>query len=294
MRPATRFFRLCLALAMIGVSGCSASIAGSATATAISAAGQATPASTDAALSGATITLTARSIEMNPSSELMSTSIALITERLADVHAIVSSPAPGTLSIVAPESAQLEVTQAVTVSGRVSVRPVTGVGVVDPATPAPATPLPAQPPGSAQGDREQWLSTVVDQLSAGTVTCPVPDGESVVEDLSKPLLSCDQDRQSAYLMDLPILDVNDIESATSSLVDPQIWIVTITLTADGSANVGKQVAFTLDAEILTAPTIQSAITAPQVQISGNFSEASSKSVAAAIDDGGLPLHFVME
>ncbi len=56
-----------------------------------------------------------------------------------------------------------------------------------------------------------------------------------------------------------------------------------------SANVGKPVAIFLDGQILSAPTVQQAITDGTAVISGNFSIDQAKALATSLNSGALPV-----
>ncbi|MEU9691772.1 protein translocase subunit SecD, partial [Amycolatopsis japonica] len=58
-----------------------------------------------------------------------------------------------------------------------------------------------------------------------------------------------------------------------------------------SKNVQKQAAFVLDTQVVSAPTIQSAILGGQTQITGRFSQTEAKDLADVLKYGSLPLSF---
>jgi len=74
-------------------------------------------------------------------------------------------------------------------------------------------------------------------------------------------------------------------------------IIGLTFNADGTkmfaditkANLGKQVAIYLDGQVLSAPTVQEAITDGKAQISGNFTLASAKTLVRDLNYGSLPV-----
>ena len=77
------------------------------------------------------------------------------------------------------------------------------------------------------------------------------------------------------------------------------WVVDFTLTGEGAtefgdlttAMVGRQLAIVLDATVISAPTIQGAITGGTGQITGNFTEDRAKSLAAVLQAGALPVQL---
>ena len=75
------------------------------------------------------------------------------------------------------------------------------------------------------------------------------------------------------------------------------WEVDITLTSDGAtkfaqataANVGKQIGIYLDDQLISAPTVQSAITGGKATISGSFTAQTAKDFALKLNYGALPV-----
>src|SRR6185369_14200481 len=76
------------------------------------------------------------------------------------------------------------------------------------------------------------------------------------------------------------------------------WVIDVTFKSDGAAiwgdytsnNVGKNVAFVLDGEVVSAPTIQGPIFGT-TQITGQFSQAQAQNLAGILRYGSLPLSF---
>jgi preprotein translocase subunit SecD len=77
------------------------------------------------------------------------------------------------------------------------------------------------------------------------------------------------------------------------------WVVDFTLTGEGTSEfgdlttalVGRQLAIVLDSTVISAPTINEPITGGTGQITGNFSEARAKSLAAVLQAGALPVEL---
>jgi preprotein translocase subunit SecD len=76
-------------------------------------------------------------------------------------------------------------------------------------------------------------------------------------------------------------------------------VVDFTLTGEGTSEfgdlttalVGRQLAIVLDSTVISAPTINEPITGGTGQITGNFSEARAKSLAAVRQAGALPVEL---
>ncbi len=77
------------------------------------------------------------------------------------------------------------------------------------------------------------------------------------------------------------------------------WEIDFTLTPSGSTTfadvttrlVGKQLAIVVDNKVISAPTVQSAITGGSGVINGNFTEARAKDLATELNAGALPVNL---
>jgi preprotein translocase subunit SecD len=92
-------------------------------------------------------------------------------------------------------------------------------------------------------------------------------------------------------------------SASSSTTATQTgWEVVFTLDKIGTTQfaalttrlVGKQLAIVLDSVVVSAPTVQSAITGGTGQITGNFSESQAKDLAVVLSSGALPVELTRQ
>ena len=85
------------------------------------------------------------------------------------------------------------------------------------------------------------------------------------------------------------------QSSTSGLGTD--WEVRLVLTADGTqkfakataANINKQIAILLDGQVISAPTVQSAITNGDASITGNFTAQQARDFALQLKSGALPV-----
>lgn len=103
-----------------------------------------------------------------------------------------------------------------------------------------------------------------------------------------PLVACDQNGQAKYVLGSALLNGSTIIDVSAGLDrNGTGFDVNLTLDAAGSstwakytaANVGKQVAFVLDSQVVSAPTIQGAIPGGQTQITGNFTQRQAEDLA---------------
>src|SRR3712207_8668594 len=58
-----------------------------------------------------------------------------------------------------------------------------------------------------------------------------------------------------------------------------------------AANIGKQVAITLDGRVISAPTVQGAILGGTTEITGDFDQEAATELANQLKYGALPLSF---
>ncbi len=87
----------------------------------------------------------------------------------------------------------------------------------------------------------------------------------------------------------------DVQQTTSSLSGQ--FVIRLFFDEEGtklfgditSANIGKQVAIFLDNKIISAPTVQSAITNGEAVITGNFTSDTAKELATRLNSGALPV-----
>jgi preprotein translocase subunit SecD len=188
-----------------------------------------------------------------------------------------------------------------------------------PASGATATPAPAPPAAQEPADPElaaairqakatrQSTDPQVVQAAFAAYTCPADDPLRGFDDPNLPLITCDREGTTKYLLGpdpsdksaLPLPQGTDIATANAQQDDRGFrWIINLTFKADGgskwgaytTANVGKAVAFTLDGEVVSAPQIQGPIYG-STQISGSFNQRSATELAGILRYGSLPLSF---
>jgi preprotein translocase subunit SecD len=156
-----------------------------------------------------------------------------------------------------------------------------------------------QSPALITGAGQDAAESSIAQQVLGAFPCATQDPLRGNDDPNQPLLTCNQDGTQKYLLGPVFLQGTEISNAVSSppsqgkagwtvdltFKDPKTW-------ADfTAANIGKQAAFVLDTQVVSAPTIQSAITGGSTEISGNFSQQQTKDLADILKYGSLPLSF---
>ncbi|WP_127783213.1 protein translocase subunit SecD [Rhodococcus sp. X156] len=175
-------------------------------------------------------------------------------------------------------------------------------------TPPAATPAPV--PGSeaarvageiaAAKAQRQSTDAAVQQQALTTLDCSVADVLAGNDDPALPLVTCGADGLAKYVLTPAFLKGSDIKDATSSVASGGVGFeVQLTFTGEGgniwaaytAQNVGKQAAFVLDSEVVSAPRINSAITGGVTSITGKFSQPQAEELANTLKYGSLPLSF---
>ncbi len=130
------------------------------------------------------------------------------------------------------------------------------------------------------------------------------------DDPNKPIVACQNDGGAKYILGRAELVGTDVKTATAGIgtnaqgASTGQWQVNLTFTGDGADKFAdvttrvttlqpprNQVAIVLDAAVVSAPTIQEAITGGQAQITGSFSQAEAQGLANVLRYGALPLSF---
>ncbi|MDH6244841.1 hypothetical protein [Mycobacterium sp. OTB74] len=128
--------------------------------------------------------------------------------------------------------------------------------------------------------------------------CDQTDPLAGSDDPILPLVTCSKDHKQVYLLAKSIVGAGQIKSASSHLDQQQGQYVidlqfndkaAATWAAFTAANVGVQTAFTLDAQVTSAPVIRESMPDGHVQIIGNFTGDEARSLAATLASEPLPL-----
>jgi preprotein translocase subunit SecD len=182
-------------------------------------------------------------------------------------------------------------------------------------TPTPSTSAPV-PVGEAPADsanpqaaeqirqaraRLQSQDPAVQQEALAALNCAAPNPLRGNDDPNLPLIACDQHRTAKYLLGPAFLSGEQIASASSGFnPDGTGYEVQLRFKRQGediwgqytANNVGKQAAFVLDSEVVSAPQIRGAILpGQQTSITGKFTQEEARNLAVALKYGSLPLSF---
>ena len=176
-----------------------------------------------------------------------------------------------------------------------------------PPTPAPATPQPDQRKDLAQriADQKAWRQSTEGQiqflaLQIQATQCNEDDILAGNDDPNLPLVTCSTDHSQVYLLDKSIISGEQIKDANSGLDTQRAeYVVNLEFKPDAAriwadftaAHVGTQTAFTLDSQVVSAPTINEPIPGGQTQITGQFTADKARELANVLKYGSLPLSF---
>jgi preprotein translocase subunit SecD len=162
----------------------------------------------------------------------------------------------------------------------------------------PADPVVAGAIDAARATRQSTDANVQAQ-ALQALDCAATDPLRGYDDPRLPLVSCNQDGTEKYVLGPSFLEGTQIASAQASQnTQGAGWVIDVTFKSEGAAiwgdytskNVGKNVAFTLDGEVVSAPTINGPIFG-NTQITGQFNQQAAQSLAGVLRYGSLPLSF---
>ncbi|ADB33434.1 protein-export membrane protein SecD [Kribbella flavida DSM 17836] len=170
-----------------------------------------------------------------------------------------------------------------------------------PSTPAAPPATPSAPPANA-GDPLQWQPDAASQQAFAAYTCDKP---APVDDPAKPLISCDREKTTKYLLGPAILKGTDLADASAGIPQGGFqWQVNLNFNNEGGEKFlqattalsqrgqGQNLfAIVLDGETMSTPSVENPIPGGQAQISGSFSESEARDLANVLKYGALPVSF---
>ena len=174
--------------------------------------------------------------------------------------------------------------------------------------PTPGPSLNATPtPSPTDGSDLSWATEEV-QAEFLAYDCANPANDAAQEPADQPLITCDADGSAKYLLGPVELDGSAISDATNGLNSQNgQWAVNIVFDSAGTKTFGEisqrlfnlqppqnQFAFVLDGEVISAPSMNAVITDGKPQITGNFDQETSKTLADQLKYGALPLSFEVQ
>ncbi|SDG45268.1 preprotein translocase subunit SecD [Lentzea fradiae] len=186
-----------------------------------------------------------------------------------------------------------------------------------PSAPSNVDPKIAEEIQAAKAMRQSTDPQVLQQ-AALMLDCTQPDPLRGNDDLDKPLVTCDEKGEFKYTLapvnppkedtETKADDYSNYSRLTGEDINDAVannnpngtgYVVNLDFKSEGgtkwaaftSANVQQAVAVVLDGEVMSAPTIQSAITGGSTEISGKFTLKEAQNLANTLKYGALPLSF---
>ncbi|MEU6487740.1 protein translocase subunit SecD [Streptomyces sp. NPDC046887] len=188
-------------------------------------------------------------------------------------------------------------------------------GALKAPTPSPTPPAPSgaptpnpQPSGTGDAALQQLGDQFAKLDCARDPKTKKIANPAVNSEPSKPTLACSTEGDAKYILGPAEVAGTDVDEAKGTL-DPQrgMWIVQLGFTDGGAkkfaATTGKlasqqqpqnQFAITLDGQVVSAPSVSSAIAGGSAEISGSFNQESATELANILSYGALPLSFEQE
>ncbi|GAA3715899.1 protein translocase subunit SecD [Microlunatus aurantiacus] len=172
------------------------------------------------------------------------------------------------------------------------------------APPAPTTPRPTAPgQGTAPDKAIEWQPSEADQSAFASFTCDQADAFPDVSD--QPLVACNREQTEKYLLGPTLIEGTDLATASAGVPQNQVqWVVNLEFNSAGGAAFESatgtlatrqppenQFAIVLDSEVISAPSVSSAIPGGRAEISGNFNQQSATELSNILKYGALPLAF---
>ena len=185
----------------------------------------------------------------------------------------------------------------------------------------PVPPDPAYALRLTDGLNQDGLLTSEVQQQFQDISCAMA-GSQATGEVSNPdevLVTCSQEGASRFVLGPVMIDGSVLATAQSGQrtgsqgTTTGIWVVNIEFNGDGAAQFGavteelnrrcqadetsplRQFAIVLDDLVISAPQVcNGAIYGGKAEISGNFTQASSKSLADQLAFGALPINFQVE
>jgi len=189
-----------------------------------------------------------------------------------------------------------------------------------PTVAAPSLPIATSSASPTNPSDLNWVTAVLqkkfDNLSCrSTLTSIVADFREPgqIDDPKQPLVTCDRDGNTKYILGPVELAGTDIANAqagtrsSSTGASLNEWAVSLTFTSNGSEKFGavtkrlfplgspyNQFAVTIDGYVITAPSTNAVITNGSAEITGNFAQEDSTALADQLKYGSLPISFEVQ
>ncbi|GAA2753083.1 protein translocase subunit SecD [Amnibacterium kyonggiense] len=258
----------------------------------------------------------------NPTADQLSQSVAIIRQRAAaggSPDAQISTQGGRFINVSLPGTPSQATINSVREAARMDFRPVlltdaaatasAGTGDKPYTPPASLGNTPSAKPtnGSDLSQVTPYLQNEFDNYRCAAENKPAQVKASV------PLVTCDNTNTQKFLLGPVEVPGTGISGATAGLQTTSqgattgTWVVNLTFNSTGTQQFAKiserlvglqppqnQFAILLDGKVISAPTMNAAITNGKAEISGSFTEDSSKELASQLKFGALPVNFTVQ
>jgi preprotein translocase subunit SecD len=200
-------------------------------------------------------------------------------------------------------------------------RPATGLTAASAspaATPiASATPTPLATPSSSPSSSSVIPNTPIPPAAKTAYdnldcTKPIPPEQRPADIPTQVLVTCASDGAEKFILGPELIPGSDITGATAGLLTNSQgattgeWVVNLTFNGTATSNFAQitrqmfaqtngsdanRFAIVLDAQVISAPTVNGVISDGRPQISGSFTQATATDLANELKYGALPLAF---
>ena len=255
----------------------------------------------------------------NPTADQLTQSVAIIRQRAAaggSPDAQISTSSGNNIVVSLPGTPSQSTIDSVRESAKMDFRPVLVTSAASTASvgdgkrpytpPASLANTPSAKPtnGSDLAQVTPYLQNLYENYDCAAKNDP---GKAAPD---KPLVTCSDDGSAKYLLGPVEVPGTNISDATAGLATTSQgattgeWVVNLTFNGRGTTQFAQisqrlvgltgaqnQFAIVLDGRVISAPTMNAAITNGKAQISGSFTEDSSKQLAGQLKFGALPVNF---
>ncbi len=188
----------------------------------------------------------------------------------------------------------------------------------DGATPDPSateTPAPSDTPTATptNGSDTAWITPALQEQYDAFSCDQLDSADTSAAPAAQPLITCDQAGTEKYLLGPVEVEGSDISDATAGMGTTSTgaptgeWVVNLAFNGKGTEAFSEvttrlvtldpprnRFAVVLDGAVVIAPTANDPISDGRAQISGGFTQESSKTLADQLKFGALPVGFTVE
>lgn len=257
----------------------------------------------------------------NVTEEQLNQAVSIIRQRIdaSGVSEAEINTQGDNIVVTVPGNIDEQTRQRIEASAQLELRPVilTSAATVATASPsadpsAPATPSDTPTVQPTDGSDPNWVTPAL-QAEYDAFDCATLETRTEAAPADEPLVTCDQSGTVKYLLGPVEVSGSDIKDASANLITTQTggstgeWAVNLVFNEAGTKAFAEvstrlfgleaprnQFAFVLDGAVLSAPSMNGVITDGKPQITGSFTQVSSKALADQLKYGALPLSFTVQ